>query len=182
VADTAAPFLTPWSSFYVMTGSSAAALVGLMFVVIALVSGMERRSSTDGVSTFSTPTVMHFAAVLLVSAILVAPWRLLVHPAALLGLAGLYGLVYLGYVTYRTAGLTAYSPDLEDWVWFTILPLVAYGTLLAGAIMLPTLPEPALFTLAGGVALLIVIGIRNAWDVVTYIAIGSRDEPPKKPD
>jgi hypothetical protein len=182
MADTASSFLTPWSSFYVMTGSSAAALVGLMFVVIALVTGLERRTSTDGVSAFSTPTVMHFAAALLVSAILVAPWRVLIHPAALLGFAGLYGLVYLTRVIDRTRRLTAYNPDLEDWIWYTILPLVAYGTLLAGAIVLPIFPVQALFTLAGGVALLIVIGIRNAWDVVTFIVTGSLDEPPNKPN
>jgi len=36
----------------------------------------------------------------------------------------------------------------------------------------------ALFALAGGALLLIFIGIRNAWDIVTFIAIGGIDEQP----
>ena len=55
-------------------------------------------------------------------------------------------------------------------MWFTILPFGAYGAISAGAIALAAVPVQALFTIAGGVMLLIFIGIRNAWDVVTYIA------------
>jgi len=37
VQETVAPALTAWGSYYVIIGSSAAALTGLMFVVITLV-------------------------------------------------------------------------------------------------------------------------------------------------
>ena len=164
-----------------MTGSAAGALTGLMFVVITLVTRVERPGTRDGTSTFSTPTVVHFCAALLVSAILSAPWHSLVGPAALLGLSGLCGVVYVLRLMYRTRRLTAYNPDLEDWAWYTILPFVAYGAILVGAIMLPAIPVQALFALAGGVMLLIFIGIRNAWDIVTYIAVGLKDEPPSSP-
>lgn len=44
-----------------------------MFVVITLLTGKERPEGTeDGIATFNTPTVMHFAAALLVSAVLIA--------------------------------------------------------------------------------------------------------------
>jgi hypothetical protein len=81
-------------------------------------------------------------------------------------------------LTYRARRLTAYRPDLEDWIWYTILPLVAYGAILVGAIVLPAFPIDAMFVLAAGVVLLIFIGIRNAWDIVTYIAIELPDNPP----
>ena len=182
MAETASSFLSPWSNFYIMAGSAAAGLTGLMFVVITLVSGEERlRRAPDGISTFSTPTVVHFGVALLVSAILSAPWRLLVHPAALLAIAGLSGIVYLVRLMHRTRRLRTYRPDLEDWIWYTVLPFVAYGTILAGAVMLSAIPVEALFALAGGVLLLIFIGIRNAWDIVTYIAIGGPDKPPGSP-
>jgi hypothetical protein len=178
--EPASPFLTAWSSFYLMTASSAAALTGLMFVVITLVTGAERLRSTsaDGLSTFSTPTVMHFAAALLVSAILSAPWHSLVDPAILLGVAGLWGVIYVLRVSSRAKRLTNYSPDAEDWAFYSIFPFVAYGVILVGALMLPFIPGRALFWLAGGVALLIFMGIRNAWDVVTFIATGGPNEPP----
>jgi hypothetical protein len=179
MGETASSVLTPWSSFYILTGSAASALTGLMFVVITLVTGVERlRRSHDGISTFSTPTVVHFGAALLVSAILSAPWRSLLHPAMLLGLAGLCGVVYVLSLMHRTKRLTAYNPDLEDWSWYTILPFVAYGAILTGSIMLFAIPVEALFVLAGGVALLIFIGIHNAWDIVTYIVLRDPDEPP----
>jgi len=124
MADTASSFLTAWSSFYVMTGSSAAALTGLMFVVITLVTGRERPAADahDGIATFSTPTVMHFAAALLVSAVLSAPWPSLVSAGVVAALIGLCGVVYILRVMYRTRRLTMYTADLEDWTWYTIFP------------------------------------------------------------
>jgi hypothetical protein len=179
MAETATSVLAPWSNFYILTGSAAAGLTGLMFVVITLITDAERvRKSSDGISVFSTPTVAHFGAALLVSAMLSAPWGALLYPAALLGLAGLCGVVYMSRVMYRTQRLTFYSPDLADWAWYAILPFVAYGTILVGGIALPAKPVDALFALGAGVAFLIIIGIRNAWDVVTYLA-AARDTEPK---
>lgn len=170
--------LSAWSSFYVITGSSAAALTGLMFVVISLVTGEERvRKNPDGISTFSTPTVAHFCAAFLVSAILNAPWRSLGPPATLLAIIALYGIAYVLRVTHRTRRLETYVPDAEDLTWFSALPLVAYGAILAGAIALPALAVNALFAVGGGVVLLILIGIRNAWDVVTFLATGGAGGP-----
>jgi hypothetical protein len=175
MAETASSFLTAWSSFYTMTGSAAAALTGLMFVVISLVTGRERAEGThEGISTFSTPTVMHLATALLISAVLIAPWRSLLHAGVLTALIGLYGVAYILRVMYRTRRLSVYTADLEDWTWYTILPLLAYGAISAGAIALAAVPMQALFILAGGVVLLIFVGIRNAWDIVTYIAIVRR--------
>lgn len=164
--------LGAWSNFYVMIGSSAAALTGLMFVVITLVFGEDRlEPNEEGIATFSTPTVMHFGTALFVAAALIAPWRSLVPPAVLLGVGGLYGVVHILRVAYRTRRLQEYRADLEDWIWYTILPLAGYGAILAGAIALPMTPVQALFAIGGCVALMILMGIRNAWDVVTFLAV-----------
>src|ERR1700694_2496040 len=130
MTETASSVLAPWSNFYILAGSSAGALTGLMFVVITLVAGVERwRRSPDGFSAFGTPTVAHFSASLLVSAILSAPWHSLVPPAIVLGLAGLCGVVYIVRAARRATRLTTYTPDLDDFVWYTIIPLVAYGAI-----------------------------------------------------
>ncbi len=172
------PVLAPWSNFYVMAGSSAAALTGLMFVVITLTAGLERRGTQDGVSTFSTPTVVHFCAALLASAILIAPWPSSLGPALAIGVAALVGVAYSVRVIYRTWRLTTYNADLEDWTAYAILPLVAYVALLASAVALPAFAPRALFVIAGSVVLLIFLGIHNAWDTVTFLAITRDDEPP----
>lgn len=165
------PVLAPWANFYIMTGSAAAALTGLMFVVITLVFGEKRTdASPEGIGTFSTPTVLHFGNALLVSAVLVAPWHTLVVIEPLAGLIGLCGIVYVGRLVIRQRRMDGYESDLEDWMWFTIAPFVGYATILAGAILLHVVAAKALFAIGGGVVLLIFVGIRNSWDVVTYIA------------
>jgi uncharacterized membrane protein YfcA len=178
--DNATSALAPWSSFYVLIGSAAASLTGLMFVVITLVMGTSRRQNAeDGISTFSTPTVVHFGAALMVAAILSAPWHLLVHPAIIMDLVGLCGIMYVLRIMRRAKRFTSYDPDVEDWTWHWILPFIAYAVILAGAISLPFVPASALFVVAFGEAILVVVGIHNAWDIVTYIALGNADDPPK---
>jgi hypothetical protein len=172
--------LSAWSNFYVITGSSAAALTGLMFVVITLVAGDRSRAWGEGISTFSSPTVVHFCVALLVSAILTAPWHSLGQVGVMLGLTGLYGVAYTLLIVYRLTyriRREAYRPQVEDWLSYAIVPLVGYVAIAGAAIGLPAVPAAASFALAGATVLLIFVGIRNAWDVVTFIAIGPIPEP-----
>ena len=62
-----------WESFYVIVGSSAAALTGLQFVVIALSADTGTEGLSTGSAVFATPTVVHFCAVLLIASILCVP-------------------------------------------------------------------------------------------------------------
>jgi hypothetical protein len=161
-----------------MMGSSAAALTGLMFVVITLITDEIRRRAQpqDGVSTFSTPTVYHFCAALFVSAIQLAPWRSLWVPGVALVLLGLAGTIYISIIMVRTWRLTSYRAEIDDWAFYAVLPFISYVTILASGAVLSHRPIAALFALAGATLLLVFIGIRNAWDVVTYLAI--RKDPP----
>src|SRR5262249_41895767 len=81
--------LASWESFYVIVGSSAAALTGLQFVVIALVAETTRRTGARQFSAFATPTVVHFGGVLLTSSVLSAPWPTLHGVSFFLIVAGL---------------------------------------------------------------------------------------------
>jgi hypothetical protein len=174
------PLLTPWSNFYAMIGSAAAALTGLVFVVITLVTRTQRPGPQEGVATFTTPTVVHFCAAFLIAATLVAPWHAFVYPCWIIGLAGIYGVYYIIRLIARAGRMSgSYVPDLEDWVWYWLLPLLAYGATFVGAIALLIAPVRGLFVLAACTVLLIFIGIRNAWDLVTYLAIVVRNEPPQ---
>ncbi|HEV2853806.1 MAG TPA: hypothetical protein VHC97_13465 [Thermoanaerobaculia bacterium] len=164
--------IAAWESFYVIVGSSAAALTGLQFVVIALVAEAGRRSSSKEIEAFGTPTVVHFCAALLVAAILSAPWRTLSNPALALGASGLAGVVYVAIVIQRARHQKGYQPVFEDWLWHAILPFFAYAGLLIAAAFLPRNPASALFAIAAAALLLVFIGIHNSWDTVTYIAVG----------
>jgi hypothetical protein len=166
-------FLSTWQNFYVIIGSAAATLTGLLFVVATLSAGVRVRvsSQSEAFATFNTPNVVHFCAALLVAAILSAPWQALWNAGLLLGLSGLGGMIYVVIVLRRARRQTDYQPVLEDWLWHTVFPLVSYTALLVAAMLLPGHPVPALFVIAAATLLLLFIGIHNAWDNVIYIAI-----------
>ncbi|HEX3671258.1 MAG TPA: hypothetical protein VHT92_06085 [Candidatus Cybelea sp.] len=164
--------LGAWATFYTMLGSSAAALTGLMFVVIGIVmSSSHFRRSIDGTSVFSTPIVVHFGATLFIAVVVLAPWHSMIVPAALFAIAGLLGNAYMLSLMYRTRNFANYRADLDDWAWYNVLPFVAYGALVGGGLWALAAAERALFVVAGAAVLLTFIGLRNAWDIVTYIAV-----------
>ena len=166
-------FLSTWQNFYVIIGSAAAALTGLLFVVATLIAQVRVRvsSPTEAFATFNTPNIVHFRSALLVAAILSAPWQALWNAGLLLGLSGLGGMIYVVIVLRRARRQTDYQPVLEDWLWHTVFPLVSYTALLVAAMLLPGHAAPALFVIAAGTVLLLFIGIHNAWDNVLFIAM-----------
>jgi hypothetical protein len=120
--DTVHPLLSGRSDFYVITGSAAAALTGLQFVVMTLLaaappSGAARRD----VDTFLTPTIFHLCAALLIAALLTAPWPALAILDWALGAFALVGVAYAGIVRRRVRRQTLYTPVGEDWLSHTTL-------------------------------------------------------------
>jgi hypothetical protein len=162
--------LAGWENFYVIVGSSAGALTGLTFLAVTLVGEARERGAGQGIAAFTSPTLVHFGAVLFVTAVLSAPWPALVQPALILGLSGLGGVLYTLIVVRRQRRQQVYSLVLEDWLWYAACPLVLYSALLAAATLLPGSPVPALFAIAAVMVLLLFLGLHNAWDLVTYMA------------
>jgi len=175
--------LTAWESFYVIVGSSAGALTGLQFVVIALIAQSQTRASSGEIAAFGSPTVLHFCAALLVSATLSAPWRSLRGVGITLIACGLAGAIY-SIVVARRARQTGYKAVFEDWLWHVVLPFAAYLTLIVAGVMLPYVAVPFLFSIGAATLLLVFIGIHNAWDAVVYVTVNqlrpsgeNRDRP-----
>jgi hypothetical protein len=169
--------LGQWENFYIIVGSSAGALTGLQFVVMALVADLPTRSDASTIDTFGTPTVVHFCAVLLVSSMLSAPWPELWQAAAAIGILGAAGIIYGLIVVRRARNVTGYKPEMEDWIFHCVLPLVAYVTLLAAGITLTFRHVPALFGVALFTLILLFVGIHNAWDTVTYVTLALKSPP-----
>lgn len=109
--------LAVWETFFFLVGSSGVALTGLQFVVIALIAESRRRATTREIEAFATPTILHFCAALLVSAILSAPWQGLSRVSIALGACAVAGVVYGIVVVRRALRQTTYHPVLEDWLW-----------------------------------------------------------------
>jgi len=169
-----------WENFYVITGSSSAALTGLVFIVVTLSADLRRRAqslpTSEGTSIFSSPTVVHFCAAFFNSVVFAAPWHVPAFAGILIGLAGLFGVVYSIDIGRRAHRLDNYSADRSDWIWFIILPLFTYLALCVGGFLLPSFPAGASYAIAASTLMLIFIGIHNAWDVVTYLATRSAEE------
>jgi hypothetical protein len=176
--------ITAWQNFYVIIGSSAGALTGLMFVVITLITGDRgpAQKSRLSIDAFGSPTVVHFSTALFIAAILSAPWQTLWNVGLLLGLTGLGGVIYVVIVVLRARRQDDYELVLEDWLWYLIFPLISYIALLIAAILLLSIPMAALYGIGAVTLLLLFTGIHNAWDTVTYVAIDLAQPEDKKAD
>ena len=119
----------------------------------------------------------HFAVVLLLSAIISAPWHTIGVVGVVWGLMGISGIVYALIVARRMRLQTAYRPVFEDWLSHALLPLAAYAILAVSAYVAQSHARPALFLVAAATLLLLFVGIHNAWDAVTYHVLVRREEP-----
>jgi hypothetical protein len=183
MVDATTSVLSGWESFYVIVGSSGAALIGLQFVVIVLIADVNIEGSGDSIAAFGTPTVMHFASALAVSAVMSAPWGEggLSGVRSALALAALAGIGFVVRALLRARQQQTYKPVLEDWIWHTLLPLAAYTIILVGALLAGLHAQGAFFAVAAAALGLLFIGIHNAWDTVVWIVVNSRRDPSDRP-
>jgi len=165
--------LTRWQSFYMIMGTGAATLMGLTFLAITLAAGIETHLSTldAGISAYNTPTVAHFAAVLVIAGILSAPWQTFASVGLLLSLFGFGMVIYLVLVMRRMRRIPGYQVSRKDWLWYMALPLSAYIILFIFAATLAANPALALYLIAAAMGVLLFLGIHNAWDLVIFFAV-----------
>jgi hypothetical protein len=156
-----------------LMGTAAATLTGLMFVVTTLIAGIDAHLSTlnAAVSAYNTPTVVHFGTVLLLAGLLSAPWQTFSSLSLLLGLLGLGMVLYSIIVMRRMRRVPNYQSTLEDWSWYLAFPLLANALLIVAAFVLPKNAFSALYIVGSAMMLLLLVGIRNAWDMVTFLAV-----------
>ena len=84
--------LERWANFYLLMSGSAATLLGLMFVVIAF--AVERRSGDAAkIHIYLTPTVIYFASVFCLAALLSFPNHTRLTASLCTCLGGFAGLV-----------------------------------------------------------------------------------------
>jgi hypothetical protein len=172
----ALPPLVEWESFYVIVGSSAAGLTGLMFVVIALGAQARTVASSAALRAFATPTIVHFGGVLLLAALATTPRHTIGSLRACLLVCAVGGLTYSGWIIAHARRQDGYVPVLSDWVWHVCLPVVAYGGLFVAGVLLSRSPEAALYVVGATALLLLYIGIHNAWDAAVWMTT-KRQQP-----
>jgi hypothetical protein len=171
--------LHDWHDFYVLVGTASATLVGLMFVAVSIGTAIFNEDHRGAVTAFITPTVMHFASVLFGCLIATMPshsWQTL---GSLLGAGALAGSVYSGRVAVQMVVRRRYKVDLEDRVFYGLLPLAGYVLALVAAVLLFTRAATVSADLiAAAVLTLLFAAIRNAWDMMVWIVIKTPSNGP----
>jgi hypothetical protein len=177
------PEFAEWETFYVIVGAAAGALIGLQFVVLTLIAeGPSIRGVAETSAAFMTPTIVHFSAALLLSALVSVPWQTITPAVILWSLTGLVGLAYTALVIVRMRRQAAYKPQFEDWLFHVVLPIAAYAILVGSAIAASSHTHEALIGFGASTLLLLFIGIHNAWDGVAYHVFVVRRKAEAAPD
>ena len=162
--------LDTWQNFYVIVGTAAATLTGLMFVVITLIAQIQISSPRSHVTVFTTSNVFHFGAVLLAAGILSAPWQALWPAAWSCGSSRGDLHAHRALAGTPPSGLSTGALRLDGLAARLLRRPRRRGDCA------PESAGTALFVIAAVTMLLLFIGIHNAWDVVTYTAF-ERSQP-----
>jgi len=170
--------LEGWSEFYLMVGSSAAALIGLLFVVATLTADIEERRALRGQQLFMTPTVFHFAAIFIISALGTVEHMAAETIAIVAAAAALLGFLYMLRCLAEMMKPNA-TEHWSDSIFYGVIPLAGYLLLGVTAWTVFTGLPVATMLLAGMMLGFLLLGIRNAWDLVTWIAPRSHRPDPR---
>src|SRR5258705_7973610 len=166
-----------WASYCLLVGSSAGALIGLLFVVATLTTNMGRDQAVRGQAVYMTPTVFHLGVVLALSCITAVPRM---TPQATAWLIGAGGLAGLGYATFSTVMIQrgkAKAPHWSDVWYYGAVPATMHLGLLATSAAIGCGVGGAIYALAALLIALLLVAIRNAWDLVTWLAPSTAEKP-----
>jgi hypothetical protein len=160
-----------WDSFYLLIGSAAGALIGLLFVVATLTSHLDAERVEKSASLYMTPLVLHFGVVLVLSAITMAPHVHSDFVMAAIGLAAAGGFaVALRVAVYLRLGKLIQPPHWSDFWWYGVGPAVTYLALGLAAASVRAAPSWAAELIAATLVGLLLLTVRNAWDLVIWMA------------
>ena len=167
-----------WDSFYLLIGGAAGALIGLMFVVATLTSGRDRTAASRGASIYMTPVVFHFAVVLVIGALALAPGIKTGAAGMIILACALGGLAHAVSIVVRLNKPVGPEPPHWSDVWcYGVAPAAIYVGLVGAAVAIWIAPAVAADGIAAALLALLLMSVRNAWDLVTWLA-PSADKPP----
>ena len=162
--------LAPWHEFYELLGTAAATLIALLFVAVSistsvLTSEPESRRNT---STYLSPVVFHYANLLFLSLIALIPTQTWESFGLVTGAAGIGSVIYSIVVALRVHRNSI--SDLADRLCYGAIPALCYAMGPVVTLFLFEEKPAGLDLLAGAALALLVVNIRNAWDLMLSLA------------
>jgi hypothetical protein len=168
--------LERWANFYLLMSAASGTLIGLLFVVITLAA--ERRlAGASKILIYLTPTVIYFASVLFLAALLTFPNHTNLTATLCIDVVGAIGVVYSGSFFVRRGVRKSYY-DLHDRIAYAAVPLAAYALLVCGGVLILHAPKRGLTFVAAGMLFLLAVAIRNSW----ALAVDVVSAPPRPRD
>jgi hypothetical protein len=164
-----------WDNYFLMVGSSAGALIGLMFVVVTLTSGLERSETERGKHLYTSPIVWHLGVILVLSGAAAVPTmseRFFAVAAGGLGILGIAIGIRSAVGIWREPG--APEAALFDVFWYGVAPALVYAGMAGGAFGMLRGWRWGETTVAADLMALLIVGIHAEWDLVTYLATITR--------
>lgn len=159
-----------WDSFYLLIGGAAGALIGLLFIVVTLMRGGDAAAQLRAAGVFMTPTVAHLAMVLLLSAVATAPHIPAAAAAMIVEAFALGCLAFAGRALLMLGSKAIKAAHWSD-IWaYGAAPFAACLALAISAAAVWLSPVWAARGIAASLMGLLLIAIRNAWDLVTWIS------------
>jgi hypothetical protein len=165
-----------WENFYLIVGPSAAALIGLMFVVVSLTQGRDRDQMEAGKHLYTSPIVWHLGVVVLLSGGAVAPDMTSVFFGACVGGLSLLGFAMgtrsaVGILRRRYTG----ADSLFDAWWYGVMPALAYVAMAAASVAILAGNRWGASAIAGASMALLLVSIHAEWDLITFLAPRAND-------
>jgi hypothetical protein len=168
--------LEGWHEFYGLLGTAAAALVALLFVAASIGAGYLSAERASPTRTFTSPIVFHYTFVLFLSLVALVPVNTDRSLAVIVGLSAAVALAYSSVIMVRV--LRGPVRDIDDNFAYGVSPPIAYAAALAAAVFLFVHCAIGRPLLAAALILLLVVNIRNAWDLTVFFARRRNDEKP----
>jgi Zn-dependent protease with chaperone function len=156
-----------WHDFYMMVGTAAATLIGLLFVSLSLNADIVIRKENADLRALATHTFGSFMSVLMFAVLFLIPRQV---PAGLglplLGIGG-YGLYNTVCHFLEARHKPAYTRKISRGITLRFgVPILCFGTLLIIAVFVLFGGTSILYWLVPVMILLIVSASRNAWDLL----------------
>jgi len=168
--------LNGWIDFFTMTGLAGGTLVGLLFVVVTLGTGLPTSRKLDIAHASLTPALYSFAGVLLQSMVVLVPWHSNWHSGVIFVVMGIGGLIYrINAVRVRSSLHLKAIQSSMDRMFHNVAPIVASVILICGGAGLIAGEAFAPFAIAGSTTLFLISGIYRTWGE-TLALIGFSDK------
>jgi hypothetical protein len=162
-----------WQSFYILVGTAAATLIGLMFVAITFGAGLITPQTSPTVRSFLDPTVTHFGQILLTACLMTIPTMVpMVLGVLLVGLSALRMRALVRVFGHmREAHRTRHDIELSDWLTGIALPALCHTLLFATGVGFVKGYAAAFNGLAIITTVMLLTGVFSAWELMVWMAV-----------